>query len=234
MKEEPFFAFDDWLARAERALPDRLRIVLCLDEYERLQEPLDAGWGGAFLDQLRHTLQHRKRFVLMFTGAHTFEEQGPAWTDRFLSARRLRVSFLPREDLVPLLTGPHPDFDLTYAAGALDSLLEVTRGQPFLTQAVACELVDLLNEERRREATVGDVSRAIDKALVSGAEYFANVWHDAGPEGQALLAGLADGDPGIGDSPVRRRLQDRDVLDGAGRFAVPMMQRYVRRKISGP
>src|SRR5262249_34535765 len=94
LEREPFAAFDDWLDTAERAIPDRMRALLCLDEYEHLQRALDAGWGADFLDTLRHTLQHRSKVALMFTGAHTFEEQGPAWTDRFLNARRVRVSFL--------------------------------------------------------------------------------------------------------------------------------------------
>ena len=53
---------------------------------------------GQMLDYLRHTLQHRPRIMLMFSGAHTFAELGPVWTDRFISARRLRVSFLKRDE----------------------------------------------------------------------------------------------------------------------------------------
>ncbi len=47
----------------------------------------------------------------------------------------------------------HPEFDQIYTAGALDALLDATAGQPFLTQAVAFELVQYLNEGQRREAT---------------------------------------------------------------------------------
>jgi AAA+ ATPase superfamily predicted ATPase len=120
LAREPFAAFDAWLARVEQAMPPAMRALLCLDEYERLQRALDAGWGGDFLDALRHTLQHRPRVLLLFTGAHTFAELGPAWTDRFISARRVRVSFLQPDDVRPLLTKPIPEFDLTYAPGAVD------------------------------------------------------------------------------------------------------------------
>ena len=78
----------------------------------------------------------------MFIGAHTFAELGPAWTDRFISARRVRVSFLSPQEVRPLLTHPIPDFEMTYVSGALETLLHCTRGQPFLTQAVAFELVE--------------------------------------------------------------------------------------------
>src|SRR5262249_40438519 len=59
LEREPYTAFHDWLDVAERAMPGRLRILLCLDEYENLQRILDAGWGEEFLDALRHLLQHR-------------------------------------------------------------------------------------------------------------------------------------------------------------------------------
>ena len=96
-------------------MPEGMRALLCLDEYERLQTAVDAGWGAPFLDALRHTIQHRPRIALMFTGSHTFAELGPAWTDRFISARRVRVGLLTRDEVEPLLTRPIPEFDMTYA-----------------------------------------------------------------------------------------------------------------------
>jgi hypothetical protein len=231
LMSEPFSVFDEWLDRAERAMPDSMRALLCLDEYEHLQEALNAGWGEKFLDALRHTLQHRPKVVLMFTGSHTFEEQGPVWTDRFLSARRVRVSFLSRQEVIPLLTKPIPEFDMTYAAGALDVLLDATTGQPFLTQAVAFELVQFLNEHQRKEATVADVETAIARALESSSEYFANVWYDAGDEGQAILRALVRGEAPPDFPRARARLHEHDVLKDST-FAVPMVQRWVVKKIT--
>ncbi len=257
LAREPFAAFDAWLARVEQAMPAAMRALLCLDEYERLQRALDAGWGGDFLDALRHTLQHRPRFVLLFTGAHTFAEMGPAWTDRFISARRVRVSFLQPDDVRPLLTKPIPEFDLTYASGAVEAVIAATRCQPFLVQAVAFELVQYLNEpqQQRKEAMPADVETAITRALESGGEYFANVWSDAGAEGQGILQEIARTGvaadvsrrqsfrhpaSGIGDQDQDQRgltstasgalkwLREHDVLDDAGCFAVPMVERWVR------
>jgi hypothetical protein len=134
LERELFAAFDEWLDGVERAMPAKMRALLCLDEYERLQETLDAGWGARVLDTLRHTLQHRPRVVLMFTGAHTFAELGAAWTDRFISARRVRVGFLKPDEVIPLLTQPIPEFDMTYSDGALEAIIAATNCQPFLTQ----------------------------------------------------------------------------------------------------
>jgi hypothetical protein len=232
LSQEPFAVFDEWLDRVQQAMPGSLRLLLCLDEYEHLRECLKAGWGEKFLDALRHTLQHRRRVLLMFTGSHTFEEQGPAWTNRFLSARRVRVSFLIREEVIPLLTRPVPEFDMTYAPGALEALLDATAGHPFLTQAVAFELVQFLNEQQRKEATPGDIETAIVRALESSSEYFANVWYDAGSEGQAVLRALVRSEPPPDLPGARKWLRDHDVLKDGDTFAVPLVKRWVRRKVA--
>lgn len=225
---EPYSNFKDWLENAERDLPEGLRILLCFDEYEHLQDTLDAGWGQSFLDTLRHWIQHHPKLVLMFTGAHAFEELGPAWTDRFISARRMRVSFLERDDLHLLLTKPIPEFDLVYSDGALEDIVRATNGQPFLTQAVAFELVQYLNEQHRKDVTTEDVEEAIARALVSGSAYFANVWMDAGEQGRAVLKAIAGGDTPPDYPHASAWLRENDVLDEAGEFAVPMVRRWVR------
>lgn len=177
-------------------------------------------------------LQHRSRIVLLFTGAHTFQELGPAWTSRFISARRVRVSFLTRDEVTPLLTKPIPEFDMSYAPGALEAIFDATNGQPFLTQAVAFELVQFLNGQRRKEATPNDVEQAMARALESGGEYFAGLWNDAGTEGQAILRASA-GQSAPPDLPAARTwLLEHDVLNDAGQFRVPMVARWVREKMS--
>jgi hypothetical protein len=223
----PFGAFETWLGRLEQAMPMGMRALLCLDEYEKLQRAVDAGWGGEFLDALRHWLQHRPRLLLLFTGVRTFAEMGPAWSDRFISARRVRVSFLDADDVRLLLTRPIPEFDLAYAPGAVEVVIEATRCQPFLAQAVAFELVQYMNEQQRKQATLEDVALAITRALESGGEYFGNVWSDAGEDGQAVLRAVAAGGPTAGTPSALRWLRDHDVLDEAGDFAVPMMRRWV-------
>jgi hypothetical protein len=232
LESEPYAVFHEWLDGAERAMPANLRILLCLDEYENLQRILDAGWGDEFLDSLRHMLQHRPRVVVMFTGAHTFAEQGPAWTNRFLSAQRFRVSFLTRQEVIPLLTKPVPEFDLTYADGALDTILHETHGQPFLTQVVAFHLVEFLNKQHRKQATVGDVETALALALVRNSEYFDSVWFDAGEEGRAILSAVARRESAPPLPSGLAWLREHDVLNDQGGFAVPMVERWVRKKIS--
>lgn len=228
LAREPFSAFDEWLDVVEREMPEKMRALLCLDEYERLQSTLDAGWGKKLLDALRHTIQHRSRVVLMFTGTHTFQELGPDWTDRFINARRVRVGFLRKEDVELLLKAPIPEFNMTYAPGAIDAVIAATNCQPFLTQAVAFELVQLINEQKRKEATLDDIEISVARAIVSGGEYFANVWSEAGEQGQIIMSAIAKGETPPAFQEAREWLLDHDILNNDGGFTVDMMRCWVR------
>lgn len=234
--KEPFGVFEGFLEAVEAKLPETMRVLLCLDEFERLEEKRLAGegWVGDLLDELRHLMQHRRRFVVMFTGAHTFGELGAAWTDRFISARSIRVGRLTPDEARALVTEPEPDFPLRYASqpDALEALLSATACHPLVTQAVAYELIERLNLAERTEATVEDIDAAIEAALISASAYFDNVWLDAGEEGQAVLLARVRGDK-IPDFPKAERwLVDREVLTDEGKFVVPVMERWVHHKIT--
>jgi hypothetical protein len=114
--------------------------------------------------------------------------------------------------------------------GALDRIITATNGQPFLTQAIAFELVQFLNGEKRKVATLADVETAIARALESGGEYFANVWSDAGEDGQAILLAIVGGETPPDLPAAEDRLRNQDLLNSDGRFAAPMIERWVREK----
>src|SRR5205085_5761854 len=228
LKSDPFIVFDEWLDQAEWALPADMRVLLCMDEYEHLQSKLMDNQRGLFLDALRHWIQHRQQLVLMFTGSHTFEELGPEWTDRFISAKRVKVSYLNRHEVHLLLTEPAPDFTMTYAPRSLETLQNETNGQPFLTQAVASELVQFLNQEHRKLATPDDVEDAINRALTSAGEYFANVWSSLPGTGKEIMCALASGQTVNQLAGAFAWLRDHDLLYPDGNFSVPMFKRWLK------
>ena len=92
LQADAFGRFGDWLEKVEEALPGHLRIVLALDEYEKLHERAAAGaaWVGGVLDLTRHWMRHHPRLTLLFTGMHAFADLGPAWTSRCVSVRKVR------------------------------------------------------------------------------------------------------------------------------------------------
>lgn len=228
LEREPFVVFGKWLRAIEDRLPSKMRVLICLDEYEWLQTTFQFGWGLELLNTLRHWIQYRPRIVLMFCGAQTFSELGPAWTNRFINARRVRVSFLQREDVELLLTKPIPEFNMTYTPEALEETIRMAHCQPFLTQAIAFELVQLLNQDHRKEANENDVETAISAAFESADAYFSNVWTDAGEEGQRILLGISRGQKPDCLTKRLNWLREHDILNAKNDFAVPMVERWVR------
>jgi hypothetical protein len=229
LADDVYSTLGDWLDRFEARLPPDTRLLLCLDEFERLNVAVAEGWGARFLDAMRHWVQHRERFSLMFIGSHTFEQLGPMWTDRFLSTRRLKVTFLAADDVRQLLTQPTPTFKLRYAPHALDAIVAATRGQPFLTQALAFELVQRINRAGKTEATVADVDSSIDATLDTIADYFADLWSSRSDEERSVLRDVATHGPRPLTDAVTRALRDYDVLDDNGEFAVPLIKRWVQQ-----
>jgi len=65
---------------------------------------------------------------------------------------------------------------------------------------------------------------------VSGGEYFANVWSDAGDEGQAMLKAIVRGEAPPQFPNARAWLNEHDVLNSNGDFAVEMVRRWVKTK----
>jgi hypothetical protein len=139
------------------------------------------------------------------------------------------VSFLQADDVRRLLTRPTSTFQLTYAPGALERIMDETRGQPFLTQVLASELVHHMNRLRRKEATILDVDATIDDALERSAEFFADLWFSRTEEERGVLRAAASGHIEPPSSPTARALRDYDLLDDRGDFAVPLVRRWIER-----
>ena len=217
---EPFGSFKKWISGLESRLPEDTKLLVCFDEYERLSRAVDDGWGLNVLDSLRHAYQFSRKVILMFCGANTFSEMGAVWTDRFISAKRIRVSFLTQHEVDKLLTAPIQGFNMNYEPGTLGQIWRATNGQPFVTQAVAFELVQTVNTAGNGTATMECVNKAFSATLDSGGEYFANMWYDAGQRGQEVLLAVAN--DLVHSQPLLEsvRLKSLDILDSTGAFSV--------------
>src|SRR6185436_6831359 len=121
----------------------RDRVLLCLDEFERLEEvvgekPETKQQLFQLMGLLRATIQHRRRVRLLGTGNSTFEELEPLWNDSFISTRELRLGPLAREVAIGLLRQPIPVSE-GFPEDAVplevaESIVDRTGGQPYLTQ----------------------------------------------------------------------------------------------------
>jgi len=253
VESSPFMAFATWMEGVESALTGDQHLLLCLDEFERLDQSIREGkLPAALLDEFRHIIQHHARVVVLLAGSHRPDELELNWADALISAKMIRVSYLSEEEARLLVTQPVPDFEIGYQPESVDRVLAITRCQPYLVQALCYELVNYLNLECRREATPEDVEAALARALESAHLYFAEMWRQFTPPQQALLTHLALRPEGatleelatagnLAPEGARReldRLQSRTTLEhlaanGRWRYQVPMVAAWVRAQDRG-
>src|SRR5262249_10280468 len=91
----PFEAGSRWLELLDEQVGP-LRILLCLDEFERL-ESLFPGSRRELLQVmglLRATIQHRRRIRLLVSGAAPFDELDAMWNDHLINVREVKIGFL--------------------------------------------------------------------------------------------------------------------------------------------
>ena len=109
-----------------------------------------------------------------------------------------------------LITQPSADFPLDYDTDAVEHIINLTHGQPYLIQLIGHGLVTRFNRqtfeegiERERRFTLADVDAVISapEFYRDGDAYFTGVWRQAEaspPPGQTpVLDVLADSETGM-------------------------------------
>jgi len=108
------------------------------------------------------------------------------------------VSYLDEDSARELIVQPVEDFPDIYERTAIDTIIHLTRCQPYLVQLTCYEVVELLNRdirENRRDAstpkaTAQDVETVIPTVLERGGEYFRELWKSL-TDSDLLAAALA-------------------------------------------
>lgn len=218
-----------WLDTLE-AFPGVARILICIDEFEGLPK-LFAGREAElshFLGLLRATIQHGRRVRLLLAGAAPFDELDRLWSDYFINLRLIHIGYLDADAALGLLTRPVPDFPEDAIPPAVARAI-VTRcgGQPYLVQLYGSLLVDRLNDEKRRVASLEDIEPVEEEVLEQAGNYFTNVWSDLPPAARAGLQALSAGGQAEFDRSSRRWLSRRLVLSETNEFLVPVFGRWV-------
>jgi hypothetical protein len=242
LAQDPFPALQDWLGEIERTAPNK-RFLLCLDEFERLSEVVEATGSRTPLNFLRNVLQHRTAWTLLFSGSHEPKELPDYWSDYLINTRTLRVSYLDEESARELIVQPVEDFTNIYEPTAVDAIIYLTRCQPYLIQLTCYEVVELLNRdirENRRDAstpkaTAQNVEAVIPIVLERGGQYFGELWKSMTDSDRNLLWRLVQGEtPTAQDNAVLRKLERKEILqktESGYRFQVPLVQNYVEQVV---
>jgi len=176
-------------------LPSHLggrQLVLLFDEYEIIESCIrDGKLTPGVLRMLANWLEHEQGMFIIFTGSDKLELRDPRYWQSFLGkALHRRISFLSRNDTLRLIREPVAD-DIAYDEAAPDLIFELTNGQPFYTQVICQSLVDLLNEEDRREIAASDVGQVVDEIIENPLPHMIFAWSSRDPMERMILSTLA-------------------------------------------
>jgi hypothetical protein len=249
LEKDPYPVFEDWIDYVGRTLKDRW-LLLALDEYETIddlitQRHLDEN----FFKLLRSLIQHHSKIILLFSGAHTLEDLPSVWSHYLVNISILKVNPLSEYDARELITKPTPEFNLRYEDGSIERILHATACHPYLIQLTCRDLVNHLNDSSRSYATIDDIEKALNSALISGTAYFHDLYYgrDSDNNQQRVLSTLAcsglmdfsslQDQTDLPDSILKVTLQHlihRDILkkiDDHYCYQVELVQRWIESKV---
>jgi hypothetical protein len=244
LESDPYTVFADWMKIVDETIENRW-LLLSLDEYEYIEKMTETGRADDRIFQLlRSLLQNYPRITLLFSGTHTFEELSPVWSHHLINVHTIKIGDLERKDARELIERPIESFPLKYEEEAVNRILSVVGGQPYLLQVTCQELVNSMNDKGQLYAKVEDVNRALDSVLVSGGAYFTEVWTgpDSSDSRRKVMAAITKkkGVPvseksllKLGKPQDIRILVDHDVIeksDAGYYFKVELVRRWIEKQ----
>ncbi len=195
--EEHFISYP---ARSFRRFLDKLdsvrdgrKFIVTVDEFEILEEMLnEKQLNPNLIEFWRGLFQTYQWFIMAFAGLHTLEEMSHNyWNPLYGSVNRIPISFLKPYSARQLIEDPIP---IDYTPEAVEEIINLTNGQPYLIQLICHTLVYDFNcqvkEEKEPEKyfTLDNVETVINSPELfrDGIAYFDGVWVQAKsqPEGQ--------------------------------------------------
>jgi type I restriction enzyme M protein len=187
----PFETFEEYVTVALEAARPR-RVLLMLDEFDKLQEGIDAGVTSPQVpENIRHLLQHHAGLSAILTGSRRLKRlREEYWSALFGLGYRVGIGALPPEDARRLVAEPVVE-RLSYLPAARDRIVDLCARQPFLVQSLCNRVFERAAESRERTITVAAVNEAAAE-MVRENEHFRTLWGYAKTNRRRLLLAMCD------------------------------------------
>ena len=182
----PFETFELFLQTVIDTAKPR-RILLMLDEFDKLQEGIDNGVTSPQVpENIRYLLHTYPGISAVLTGSRRLKRlREEYWSALFGLGHRVAVSELRGRDARLLVTRP-VEGRLSYVPEARDRVVSLCARHPFLIQSLCNRIFDRAAESGRRVVTVGDANRAA-REMVKDNEHFRTLWDYAETERKRFI-----------------------------------------------
>lgn len=187
----PAALLDPFLDDVERLCPGRI-VLFLFDEYELIEAKIrDATLTESVIHSFAGLLEGRRRISFIFTGSTNLEDrEGHVWTALLGKSMYRKISYLSRRDTERLIVEPLGDV-VSWPQGVTEGIVRLTGGQPFYTQVICQNMVDLLIEEDRCNPSVEDLERIVREIVDNPLPQMIYSWNAIPRDGQVVMAALA-------------------------------------------
>lgn len=229
------------------------RVLLAIDEYENIDRKLgEKIFPEDLLATVRESIQTHRHLTWIFAGSHDITELRHAeWPSYLVSARTIEVPLFTPEETRLLLTEPMkfsplwqkddpkrprfaPEF---WGEGGIERIQHESGGWPHLVQLIAETVIDLINDEDKRQVYDDLFERALNKAVVSGHNVLYQLMRGESTlsEEWEYLSAFRSKElqPPPNDETVFQSLRRRLLVieeNGKWRLRVPLMARWLRQR----
>lgn len=182
LKELPAFeVFKEFLEAVLDAIAQR-RLLLMLDEFDRLQEGIDSGVTSPQVPQnIRFILQNYSQVSSILTGSKRMTQmRKDYWSVLFGLGHRISITAIDPEEARRLVTVP-VEGRLVFPPQSVDRIIRLCACQPYLIQRLCSQIFDACTRSEQRTVTLEMVEEAATE-LVTGMEHFEAFWEFAGDE----------------------------------------------------
>ena len=185
-------AFQRFIADILRVQGNR-KLLLLFDEYELFENKIEQGALTAEVLHVLASLMEHQPVFFIFTGSQHLEQRKRPYWSFFLSKSPSwkMISYLEHSDALKLIQGPVEGL-VHYAAGVVDAIWRLTAGQPFYTQAICQNIVDLLNERQTNDATPEILTAVLENIVNTPLPQMIFLWDTLSSDERLALALLAE------------------------------------------
>lgn len=210
--DSAFEGFRDFLADAlASAKGDGLRILLMLDEFDKLQEGIDSGVTSSQVpENIRYLVQNLPGFSVVLTGSRRMKRMREEYFSVLYGlGTRFDVTALDPTSARRLVEQPVRG-RLSFVTSATDRVVELAARQPFLLQCLCNSIHDLAAENHLKAVSVSHVDQAA-RDLVRENEHFRHLWDYVGTYVRRLILMMAHRDGGHSLGEILDLLEEEGV-----------------------
>lgn len=172
---DPFDLFEDEFYAKIRQRLNGKKIVLMIDEYQRIDELISRGaYDDNVIDFLKALAQDGEINIVLAGSQPPEELQSDKWTGLMRFFTRMNVRFLSREDTVRLICDPVNGF-MKYDEGGIERILSLSGGHPYFVQLICHTMVEHHNLNKINLIGYNDVTSHLSKYLDKGENVFFDI-----------------------------------------------------------